>query len=534
MSKRTREIKSGVNDIVDGLVNIFSPERALSRRNARAEMSAGGYDGGSVSSAIFQEVITRVTDADSSVIWTRDRIVERSRDSVRNIPIATGLIKRICDHSIGDRGLALHSQIDREYLGWEPERAVEWQQEAESIWKYFSESKESDLNREHTIAEKTYLTLQSELEGGDCFTQHVSKKRAGSEFNLKLQSIEGEYCSNPDRKSNTDRLVEGVEKDNDGAPIKYWFSQYHPGDRINYNTNKWVDRKIFDTRGRRNILHHFDKIRFGQTRGIPVLGPVTGKLLQIGRLSNAELMAAVINSFYTIIVQGKVSDTTQNRKNPSADENLTNDEKLTLGSGSIARVKPGTEIESFDPKRPNLDFIKFFESMVAEIGAAVGVPKSLILMQFDKSYSASRGEVLLAWVYFLAKRTHIAVNFCQPTYEALIDEAVSKGMLIAPGYFLDNRIRRAYLGSAYGQWTGPTRPAIDELKEAKAYELFNNIGAMSLQEIITRTTGKDVNRVTDQIAKEHAMRVAAGLEVKESEGITDQDIIDEENEGNET
>jgi lambda family phage portal protein len=530
MSKKT----SGIQKTIDRAINTISPSWGLKRQNARSEMSAGGYDSGSVSSAIFQEVITRITDADSSVIWDRDRIVERSRDNVRNVPVATGLIKRICDHSIGDRGLALHSQVDREFLGWEQEQAIEWQQQAESIWKYFSESKESDLNREHTIAEKTYLTLQSELEGGDCFTLFANKKRAGSEFLLKLQSIEGEYCSNPNRKTNTDELVEGVQKDKDGSASKYWFSQYHPGDRINFNSNNWDSRKIFDTRGRRNILHHYDKIRLGQTRGIPVLGPVTGKLLQIGRLSNAELMAAVINSFYTIIVQGKVSDTAPNRKNPSADSNLSDDEKLTLGSGSIMRVKPGTEIKSFDPNRPNLDFIKFFESMVAEIGAAVGVPKSLILMSFDKSYSASRGEVLLAWVYFLSKRTHIAVNFCQPTYEALIDEAVSKGMLIAPGYFTDNRIRRAYLGSAYGQWTGPTRPAIDELKEAKAFELFNDMGAMSLQEIITRTTGKDVNRVTDQIAKEHAMRVEAGLESGESEGITDQDITDEENEGNET
>ena len=183
--------------------------------------------------------------------------------------------------------------------------------------------------------------------------------------------------------------------------------------------------------------------------------------------------------------------------------------------------------------------------MVAEIGAAIGVPKSLILMTFDKSYSASRGEVLLAWVYFLSKRTHVAVNFCQPTYEAVIDEAVSKGMISAPGYFLDQRTRRAYLGSAYNQWTGPTRPAIDELKEAKALELFHGMRTQSLTDITSKTTGKDWNRVNDQIIREedtvmaqllkqNKLRVEAGLEGPiKTEGITDKDIEAEEREANE-
>ena len=176
------------------------------------------------------------------------------------------------------------------------------------------------------------------------------------------------------------------------------------------------------------------------------------------------------------------------------------------------RVSDGTKIDSFDSKRPNLSYISFFEAMVAEIGASAGVPKSLILMSFDKSYSASRGEVLLAWVYFLSKRTHMAVNFCQPVYEALIDEAVAKDMISAPGYFTSGRTRQAYLGSAYNQWTGPTRPAIDELKEAKAHELYNSMGTQSLSEITAKTTGKDWMRVNDKLMTEHKLRVEAGLE----------------------
>jgi lambda family phage portal protein len=400
-----KKISTGLQKICDEIINIFSPSSALERQQARNLMSNGAYDSGSITSAVFQEYITTVTDADSSVLYDRDRIIARSRDNVRNVPIAKGIIDRTCDHAIGDRGLALHPQIDKEFLGKTTEEAVLWENQAEQEWKYFSESKESDYNRILNVAEKTKLTLQSELEGGDCFTILTNVKRSGSEYDLKLQSVEGEYVNNPQYNQNSDTLIDGVEKNEKGWPIKYHFSKYHPGDRINSQSNKWVSRNIFNSLGQRKILHHYNTIRFGQTRGLPILGTVTSKLLQIGRLSDAELMASVINAYHTIFIQGEAKDTTFTKKSPESNSVLTENSKLTLGSGTVVRVKPNTKIESFDPKRPNLAFIDFFTSIVAEIGAAVGVPRSLILMQFDKSYSASRGEVLLAWVYFLTKRT---------------------------------------------------------------------------------------------------------------------------------
>lgn len=506
------DVLNKLSNAVDNIVGVFKPLAAIKRKQAREFMSNGRYDSGCASSSSFINYRNLVTDADTSVAWDRTRLVSRSRDAVRNIPVATGLIKRICDHAIGDRGLNLHPQINRNYLGLSSSEADKWQKQAAGIWDYFSESKFSDFKKELNIAEKTYLTLQSELEGGDCFTLLTKSKKSNFDFDLSLQSLEGEFVSNPDYKSNSDKLVDGIVKNELGQATSYWFSKYHPGSAYKKGSNAWSNRNIYDANQTRRILHHMDIIRFGQTRGVPVLGPVFEKLLQLGRLSKAELDASVINSFFSLILQGDVADTEFNKKSPASYSDPGEYDKLSLGAGSIMRVSDGTKIDSFDSKRPNLSYISFFEAMVAEIGASAGVPKSLILMSFDKSYSASRGEVLLAWVYFLSKRTHMAVNFCQPVYEALIDEAVAKDMISAPGYFTSGRTRQAYLGSAYNQWTGPTRPAIDELKEAKAHELYNSMGTQSLSEITAKTTGKDWMRVNDKLMMEHKLRVEAGLE----------------------
>ena len=88
------------------------------------------------------------------------------------------------------------------------------------------------------------------------------------------------------------------------------------------------------------------------------------------------------------------------------------------------------------------------------------------------------------------------------------------GRISAPGYFQNEMIRKAYQGSPYNQWTGPTRPAIDELKEARANALYNSIGTQSLQEITSKTTGRSWRKVNEQISREHKLRIEAGLETE--------------------
>ena len=78
------------------------------------------------------------------------------------------------------------------------------------------------------------------------------------------------------------------------------------------------------------------------------------------------------------------------------------------------------------------------------------------------------------------------------------------------------RVRQAYLGNPYNQWTGPTRPAINELAEAKAFQTYLDMGVTSRKDISSTVYGGTWERVNDQLKREHDLRVKAGLEIAEN------------------
>lgn len=499
------------------------PTIALKRTRARVEMQLANWAGASTRSPGLSNFFPGISDVDSSLLWERQELVNRSRDHVRNVPVARGVIDRICDHAIGEKGLMLHPKIDAKILGLDQEDAISWQEQTAARWRLYAESKESDHHRRINTNKKGYLTLQSQLEGGDCFTLFLDYMRNGSPFSLKTQTIESEFVSNKNYEQNTETLFDGIEKDSNGIPKRIWISDVHPGNAEALAPSKWVSRNFYSANGNPLVLQHYNQIRPNQSRGIPVLGTVTNKLLNLNKYSDSELLAAVINSYYTIVIKGPKDKTHLNKKSPGSQSTQGADDKYQMGTGSFLRIEEDVDLTPFDPKRPSKDFGPFFLAMIAEIGAALGVPRSLILMLFDKSYSASRGEVILAWMTFLKYRTMTAVGFYQPTYERFLDLEISNGNIAAPGYFENPMIKKAYRGSAYHQWSGPIREAIDELKSAKANEVYNNLKVKSKKQITEEISSADWEQVNNQITHENDLIMSSG---GQEDSVSDNDLIE--------
>jgi len=139
---------------------------------------------------------------------------------------------------------------------------------------------------------------------------------------------------------------------------------------------------------------------------------------------------------------------------------------------------------------------------------ALEIPFEVLLKRFNSSFSASKAALLEAWRFFNGRRAWLVTSFCQPVFEAWMDEAVARGRVIAPGYFQDPAIRRAYLGT---KWIGDSPGQIDPTKEVEAARQRIELGLSTHAEECAALTGGDWETKHFQLAREVKMRKEAGL-----------------------
>jgi lambda family phage portal protein len=489
-------------NLFDRVVGALDPARGLARMHARARLDAatgnGSYDGGRRDRRPLKRWKPGEGSADADTLQDLPDLRSRSRDLRRNAPIATGALATKTTGIVGE-GLRLQASINGDVLGITPEQADEFEREQEREWEIFCNS--VDFSRVQSLDELQQLALTSALESGDVFGIRRYRKDPGDAYGTKLQLIEADRVSNPDRKADTDTLAGGVEVDKDGVPIKYHVSSRHPGN-LRTAALKWEAVRARDDQGRPLVLHLFERTRPEQTRGVPMLAPVVEHLQQLSTYTKAEVDAAVIQSFVTGIVQTPNDEEGADPVVGERDSTLAANE-VKLGQGAIISLAPGETFTSVNPSRPNGNAEPFLQAFCREIGVALELPTELLLKHFTASYSASRAALEMAWQTFRKNRCWFAYRFCQPLYEWMMEEAVASGRLNRPGFFADPLIRAAWCGA---EWIGPQRASINPYQEAQADALDIETGVKTREQVCMERTGGEIEKKTDQLIKEQAAR----------------------------
>lgn len=292
--------------LADRIVSYFDPLRGMERLRARKveAVSGGGYVAGARSRRQTENWRPGGGSANADQLPDLPWVRERSRDLVRNAPLALGAINTVCTNVVGT-GLAVQPAIDAEYLGLSPEDADAWQAAAQREFCLWGDSPECDVTRTQNFYGLQDLTFRSMLENGDTIVLTPMFRRGNSPYKLKLQLVEGDRLCNPNRSVDTPTLAGGVEIDQYGAPIRYHIMRRHPGD-VRAGAAEWDAIDAYGAKtGRRNVLHVFNRIRIGQLRGMPYLAPIIELIKQLTKYTDAEVTAAVVSSLFTVFVRSQ-------------------------------------------------------------------------------------------------------------------------------------------------------------------------------------------------------------------------------------
>ena len=518
-------------NFIDHLVRAVSPEKALRREKARMGLKAmeivnSGYDAGGASyrKNSLKGWTAYSSSPQSDIDMNLHTLRQRSRELYMTSPVATSAINTTRTNVVG-QGLVVKPSVDWKQLGISKEEADVLNARIKREFNLWAESKNCDIMRLNNFVELQQIAIISWLLNGDCFATLQYKKSEQFPYELRIQLIEADRISNPDsfvgsvdrecKAKNGNKVFNGVEIDKDGQIVAYYICNNYPNDYV--FPSEWKRVEAFGKRtGNANVIHVMQGERPDQYRGVPFLAPVIETIKQLTRYTDAEIMAAVINGIFTVFVKTEEGDDnldfagveddslediiTPNNSLAKIRSGQQNENELRLGNGLINYLKEGESVEIADAKRPATNFDSFVKSFTAYIGAALEIPIELLTKQFTSSYSASKGALLEAWKSFRMKRSWFADDFCQPIYEIWLAEAVAKGRISAPGFFLDASIRKCYCRAT---WNGPAPGHLDPVREVQAAQLRVENGFSTRTSEAVEINGSDYAENVEMLEEEN-------------------------------
>lgn len=500
-------------NFLDRAVAAVSPVQGLKRVAARRalEVTNSGYGnyGASVTKKSLLGWLFRGGSAKEDIEDNIDTLRQRSRDAYMGIPTASAALKTLCTNVVAG-GLIPSPQIDAEVLGLTWEQAEELQGKIMREFALWADTTECDADGLGNFYKLQQLAYMGFLMNGDSFALLPFKERPGSQYATKVQIIEADRICSPDgydrlvpdyvRDHHVHSIVQGVETNEDGMVVAYWICNRHPHSSlaVQSGTLEWTRVEAHGAAGRHNVLHIMTRERAGQLRGVPILAPVLETLKQLGRYTQAEIDAAVISAYFTVLVKPASVQNglpfgqyiPQEAQVDSADPG-----SIEMGQGTILSLNPGDDVAFADPTHPNTAYNAFFDAMIKEIGSGMEIPPEVMEKQFTQNFSAARGALNEFWRVCDVKRDDFVDSFCQPIYEQFLAEAVARGRIHAPGFFGDPAIRKAYCACT---WPGPARTSLNPVQEVSAAFQRVEAGFSTAQRETAEMTGGDYMRNMEQ------------------------------------
>jgi lambda family phage portal protein len=384
-------------NLLDKAIAYVAPKVAAQRMAARAQLAlAGGYTGAKFDRASLNRWKPFGGSANADIIGDLPTLRARSRDQMRNAPVALGALNTATSHVVGTGPDFTRLLSMLNFSGLDDTEAEQWQEDTQrrfKAWGRFGGLRHCASPQFYGLQE---LAFRSMLESGDTFVLTPRITRAGSPARLALQLIEADRVCNPNRTGDTDTLIDGVEiAATTGEAIAYHVSRKHPGD-LRTTGNQW-DRVVVrgSSTGRRNVLHLFKPLRPGQVRGVPWIAPILEPLKQLNRYTDAELNAAVISGLYSASSSRWIPRrSTRCSREDCARTPSSRTPAIGAAKWSPAKsvnLLPGESVErAVNPGRPNAQFDPFWQAIVRQIGMALELPFEVLTMHFQSSYSAAR------------------------------------------------------------------------------------------------------------------------------------------------
>lgn len=463
-----------------------------------AAMFSGGFSKRSVFkgaelSRLWFDWISSTISADQEIYNDFLRLRGRARELARNNPLIRSYLHLLETNVIGPTGFrfravvrnndnklndAINRKLERAWTDWSTCVTVDGMSSLTQI-------------SQHLIRN---LATDGEV---------IIRKIRGYEenrFKFALQQIDPDlldhqFFRSPGDGQNEVRL--GVEVNQWGRPVAYWFWDRHPTDLMNVSARNRI-RVPAD-----EVIHIFRADRANQTRGVTWLNSIMMPTKILDGYVEAELVAARTGAAKMGFFQWKDAE---GADMPDAGEGgvggigggISSGRRFSMEAapGQFEMLPPGLEFKEWNPQHPSVAFPAFMKTIMRFIASGLGVNYNALTNDLEGvNYSSMRSGLLIERDNWRTLQTFWIERFLGPVYKEWLDCALLSSELV-----LDSRDPRRFHDVQFQPrgWAW-----VDPLKDVNAMIAAINNGLASRDECIGENGGGDFEDIAEQLAAEN-------------------------------
>ena len=416
----------------------------------------------------------------------RFELVSKSRVLYTKVPLAKAIINTLTRGVIGS-GLHLTPEDD--------------------VWNILSTTYSFDTLRQQDLYQLQQQAFETMLLSGECW---LIRQRSANDKYSSWYLAEPDHVFNPPFiTANGDGnyyyknhlLIDGIEYAANGKPLAIHYCK-NPYFANLTNKKLWDRIFLYDKENIPNVIHLRLTERPEYPRGLPILSPLIETLYGLYAYSEAQIQMGILQSCQALVVKTNtnktlnpfVAMTPQDLNAPLIHEDKPKEPKKEfcitppnnkdmfgmvnnanfVVPGQTIHLSPDETLECVTPTGPSNSLVEYYNLVLEQCSAALGIPKPLLNGVFDASFSASKASIA-QWEYTISKyRKTFIEQLLKPMYRVYLFES-------------GNDITTAYKTSIESEWVSFDPPtSVDEVRTMKLMRDAFDLGLVTRDEIAMR------------------------------------------------
>ena len=449
-----------------------------------------------------------LTSADEEVWRDLTALRARSRSLARDDDYFKSFLRKLVANVIGPKGFTtlVQTQIGlmaegAEHGNTKIQRDRKLNKTVEDAFWKWSKKRHASASEKLSWLDLQKLCVETLAVDGEAFFRIIYGRNA---FGFSLQQIDADWLDTNynERLPNGNRIVMSVEMDAYDRVLYYHLT---PPRHSYYGVVR--DHGIAPE-GKRvrvpasEMIHVFVSHRPGQTRGVPFAHTAMGRMRQLDKYEEAELINAIVGASKMGFVMPDVetiwedgAQMAEGSEAPIVD---------TVVPGLIQKLPAGWKFESFDPKSPTAVFSQFCKHILRGIASGLGISYNTLADDLESvNYNSLRSGALSDRDIYRGYQEFIKEHFCEPVFESWLNVANGSPYLRIPERDMERVLDGALFVGRGWEWVDPKNEA-----EANIAEHF--AGMRPLTEILAER-GKTLEETLETYKYERELLASYGL-----------------------